>query len=109
MCRRQDIGQFGPTSMYYDSIARCAVDWVCNWWMDYHDNKVHWANVGPTWGRQDPGGLHVGPMNFNIWVGSVGDEDSNTVEASRKAIAPRVSPGSIYVMGMIIYICRRHC
>ena len=28
--------------------------------------------MGPTWGqpegRQDPGGPHVGPMNFAIWV-----------------------------------------
>ena len=31
------------------------------------DNKVHVANVGPTWGRQDPGGPHVGPVNLAIW------------------------------------------
>ena len=29
--------------------------------------KVHGANMGPIWGRQDPGGPHVGPMNFAIW------------------------------------------
>ena len=23
--------------------------------------------MGPIWGRQDPGGPHVGPMNFVIW------------------------------------------
>ena len=23
------------------------------------DTKVHGANMGPTWGRQDPGGSHV--------------------------------------------------
>ena len=32
------------------------------------DNKVHGANMGPIWGRQDPGGPHVDPMNFVIWV-----------------------------------------
>ena len=32
------------------------------------DNKVHGANMVPIWGRQDPGGPHVGPMNFAIWV-----------------------------------------
>ena len=32
------------------------------------DNKIHEANMGPVWGRQDPGGSHVGPMNFTIWV-----------------------------------------
>ena len=31
------------------------------------DSKVYGANMGPTWGRQDPGGPHVGPMNFAIW------------------------------------------
>ena len=31
------------------------------------DSKVHGANVGPIWGRQDPDGSHVGPMNFAIW------------------------------------------
>ena len=30
------------------------------------DSKVHEANMGPIWGRQDPGGPHVGPMNFAI-------------------------------------------
>ena len=31
------------------------------------DNKVHEANMGPIWGRRDPGGPHVGPMNVAIW------------------------------------------
>ena len=33
------------------------------------DSKVHGANMGPIWGLQDPGGPHVGPMNFAIWLG----------------------------------------
>ena len=32
------------------------------------DNMVHGANMGPIWGRQDPAGPHVGPMNFSICV-----------------------------------------
>ena len=32
------------------------------------DNKAHGANMGPIWGRQDPVGSHVGPMNLTIWV-----------------------------------------
>ena len=28
------------------------------------DSKVHGANI---WGRQDPGGSHVGPMKLAIW------------------------------------------
>ena len=35
----------------------------------YPDSKVHWANMGPIWVRQAPGGPHVSPMNFAIWVG----------------------------------------
>ena len=31
------------------------------------DSKVRGANMRPTWGRQDPGGPHVGPVNFGIW------------------------------------------
>ena len=31
------------------------------------DSKVRGANMGPIWGRQDPGGPHVGPMNVVIW------------------------------------------
>ena len=34
----------------------------------YPDNKVYGANMGPTWGQQDPGGPHVGPMNLAFWV-----------------------------------------
>ena len=36
--------------------------------MLFPDSKVHGANMGPIWGWQDPGGPHVGPMNFAIWV-----------------------------------------
>ena len=32
------------------------------------DSKVHGAHMGPIWGRQDPGGPHVGSMNFVIWA-----------------------------------------
>ena len=35
---------------------------------NYPDTKVHGANMGLIWGRQDPGELHIGPMNFAIWV-----------------------------------------
>ena len=36
----------------------------------YPDSKVHGANMGPIGGRQNPGGPHVGPMNFAVWVDS---------------------------------------
>ena len=31
------------------------------------NSKVHGANMGPIWGRQDPGGAHVDPMNLATW------------------------------------------
>ena len=30
-------------------------------------SKVHGANMGPSWGLQDPSGPYVSPMNFAIW------------------------------------------
>ena len=36
--------------------------------LQYPDSKVHGANMGHIWGRQDPGGPHVGLMNLAIWV-----------------------------------------
>ena len=30
------------------------------------DSKVHGANIGSTWGRQDPGGPHVHHVNLAI-------------------------------------------
>ena len=45
------------------------VDASLNWpSLDYPYSKFHGVNMGPTWGRQDPGGPHVGPMNPAIWV-----------------------------------------
>ena len=43
---------------------------ICCWLSHivYPDSKVHGANMAPIWGRQGPGGPHVGPMNFAIWV-----------------------------------------
>ena len=45
------------------------INGICaNDWYDSPDSKVHGANMGPIWGRQDPGGPHVGHINFVIWV-----------------------------------------
>ena len=35
--------------------------------IDNPESKVHEANMGPIWGHMNPGGPHVGPMNFAIW------------------------------------------
>ena len=36
-------------------------------------SKVQGTNMGPIWGRQDPGGPHVGSMNLAIWEGYTND------------------------------------
>ena len=45
---------------------------MCNvpgWsYITYPGSKVYGANMGPTWGRQNPDGPHVGPMNSVIRV-----------------------------------------
>ena len=42
--------------------GKASLSWLCP------DSTDHGANMGPTWGRQDPGGPHVGPMNLAIRV-----------------------------------------
>ena len=44
------------------------------------DSKFHGANMGPIWGRQDPGGPHVGPMNFVIWDSSQASNPFNDID-----------------------------
>ena len=51
-----------PCIVEYNSILWFCCHVICN-----PDSKVHGANKGPIWGRQVPGGPHVGPMNFAIW------------------------------------------
>ena len=43
------------------------------------DCKIHGTNVGPTWGRQDPDGPHVGPMNFVLWGQYAAELDNSLV------------------------------
>ena len=51
------------------SFIRLSVSEVWDYILrNYPDSNVHGANMGPIWGRQDPGGPHIGPMIFAIWV-----------------------------------------
>ena len=59
----------------FNSVAFCITNqnWYDVWTKNiksHQDNKVHGANMGSTWGRQDPGGPHVGPMNLAIRAGN---------------------------------------
>ena len=42
------------------------------------DSEVHGANMRPIWGRQNPGGPHVGPMKFATGAGFVQIETGTT-------------------------------
>ena len=80
-----------PVIWYVDVVGQCCAMYRCTrncitfgvvWWKQrvvmitslalivHPDSKVHGANMGPIWGRQDPNGPHVGPMNFAIWANS---------------------------------------
>ena len=54
-------------SSYIEDDMGILVRWHTQ--LDYTnpDTKIHGANVGPTWGHQDPGGPHVGHKNLAIW------------------------------------------
>ena len=38
--------------------------------------------MGPIWGLQDPGGPHVDPTNFAIWVSMDGEPKDNVIDVS---------------------------
>ena len=50
----------------YDEIQ---ISWILHECQSQNNpgSKVYGANMGPTWGQQDSGGSHVGPMNLAIW------------------------------------------
>ena len=49
---------------YVDKKRTYASGYICQ---QDPDSKVHGANMGPIWGRQDPGGPHLGAMYIDIW------------------------------------------
>ena len=58
-----EMGMINTLKTNFSWIARV----LCYLTDSFPDSTVHGANIGPVWGRQDPGGPHVGPMNFVIW------------------------------------------
>ena len=56
-------------------------------------SKVHGANMGPVWGRQDPGGPHVSPMSLVIWAVKLDYWISLTVSDTRRF---QPIPGAIF-------------
>ena len=58
-------GQYNTADWDRDMLSQT---WFSGGCKNFPDSKVHGANMGPIWGRQNPGGHHVGPMNYAIWV-----------------------------------------
>ena len=56
--------------MSYHAYISQYVNIPLHWedWIFYPDSNVYGVNMGPTWGRQVPGGPHVCPRNLAIWV-----------------------------------------
>ena len=63
--------------------------------------------MGPTWGRQDPGGPHVGHMEHVIWVNSkIGHQDSSAGNGRQGDIpySYNFSLCKIFLNKVLIYI-----
>ena len=67
------------------------------------DNKVHGATMEPIWGRQDPGGPHVGPLNLAFYP------DSKVHGANMEPIWGRQDPGGPHVGPMTLAIWGLPC
>ena len=52
----------GRCTLWFSPIHHGGDDIVGEFLKFFPDSKVHGANMGPIWGRQDPG-------NFSIWDG----------------------------------------
>ena len=56
-------------------IEKCSVTFSCKCPCINPDSKIHAAYMGPVWGRQNPGGPYVDPMNLHIredfWKGHI--------------------------------------
>ena len=58
----------------------------------YLDNKVHGANMGPTWVLPAPGGPRVDPMNLAIMVHFKNKGQLKTVFSASRATFVHTSP-----------------
>ena len=68
---------------------------------DCPDNKVHGANVGPTWGWQDLGGFHIGYRNLASWVSTIKVSLSRT----RKNCNYLCHRSAENLQGMQVFVC----
>ena len=62
----QPLRPVHPRNLRDSLTDECAYDLNTVQILNNPNSKVRGVNMGPIWGRQDPGGTHVGPMNFAI-------------------------------------------
>ena len=67
------------------------------------DSKVHGANTEPTWGRQDPSGLHVGHVNLAIWDGSY---TRTSMKISLRIRGTGTNGNYYWMMAYVITLCQ---
>ena len=85
------------------TTAKQSIRKPCAYFMGYTvpDNKVHGANMGPIWGRQDPGGPHVCRMNFAIWCMIANSKEWTW----NKVISiPQWKSNGLYIKGEVICV-----
>ena len=68
--------------------GHCLSDW------NNPDFNVHGANMGPIWGRQDPGGPHVVPVNLVFW-------EAGTI-LNHKAVFSHFHRASLFEINMLV-------
>ena len=65
---RRKTTAWQPAGRFNTRCVCVCYDNIFQKFQSHPDSKVHGANMGPIWGRQDPGGPHVGPLNLAIWA-----------------------------------------
>ena len=59
-------------------------------WAKLSGYQGSWGQHGPIWGRQDPGGSHIGPMNLAIWGIIMDFRQRGSVKCSGDVFLPNI-------------------
>ena len=77
----------GEEQVDFTDISYIMYGAYCVWVIKHTpDSKVHGANMGLIWGRQDSGEPYVGPMNFAIWHFITDNKTKNSDRSKIKSL-----------------------
>ena len=76
--------------LHHSKLVRLLIHLVWAIINDFPDSKVHGASMGPTWDPQDPGGPHVGHMN---WLSGLSFKEQLTLSVSKRFYCHNYSTG----------------